>query len=320
MTTLHPDCHRPTRHRSDKAVTSDTFTVRLPRWRFARLFGRNPLVHPADRVEALVVVLALVMALVAVPIAAAVGTAVYDSRSRLYAEQAQNSHVVTAIVTDHKVTHRESLGRTVTVLARWLAAGTEHTGSVSAPPGVKTGNSIDIWVGEDGSHVGPPPKTAYDEAVAFASLTWLGAAIAAAALIGGTRAFLNRFAARDGRITSTSGRRWRRTHRPALDCSRAKRRSGHTPEYRVEDAWLSARRPSNRQSSSHHAPFRQPRQRRRSWVRTHPAIGQDPGRPCNTAWTNSFRALLPYRQHDPGGRFDPSLSRHPLRRPIARRI
>jgi hypothetical protein len=67
MTTLHPDCHRPTRHRSDKAVTSDTFTVRLPRWRFARLFGRNPLVHPADRVEALVVVLALVMALVAVP-------------------------------------------------------------------------------------------------------------------------------------------------------------------------------------------------------------------------------------------------------------
>ena len=192
MTAPHPECHRPTRHRSDKAAVSDTFTVRLPRWRFARLFGLNPLVRASDRVEALVVVLAVVMALVAVPIAAAVGTAVYDSRSRLYAEQAQNSHVVTAIVTDHKVTHRESLGQTVTVLARWFDAGTEHTGPVSAPPGVKTGNSIDIWVGEDGSHVGPPPKTANDEAVAFASLTWLGAAIAAAALIVGTRAFLKR--------------------------------------------------------------------------------------------------------------------------------
>ena len=192
MTALHPERHRSTRHRSDKAAVSDTFTVRLPRWRFAWLFGRNPLIRAGDRVEALVMVLAVMMALVAVPIAAAVGTAVYDSRSRLYAEQAQNSHVVTAIVTDHKVTHRESLGQTVTVLARWFDAGTEHTGPVSAPPGVKTGDSIDIWVGEDGSHVGPPPKTAYDEAVAFASLTWLGAAIAAAALIVGTQAFLKR--------------------------------------------------------------------------------------------------------------------------------
>lgn len=192
MTPSHPDHQRFTGHRLDEDAAMDTFTVRLPRWRFARLLGLNPLVRASDRVEALVVVLAVVMALVAVPIAAAVGTAVYDSRSRLYAEQAQNSHVVTAIVTDHKVTHRESLGRTVTVLARWFAAGTDHTGPVSAPPGVKTGNSIDIWVGEDGSHVGPPPKTAYDEAVAFASLTWLGAAIAAATLIVGTRAFLNR--------------------------------------------------------------------------------------------------------------------------------
>lgn len=188
MTTTHPDC-RPTRHRSDLAA----FAARLPRRRHARLFGLSPLVRAGDRGKALVVVLAVVMALVAVPIATAVGTAVYDSRSRLYAEQAQNSHVVTAIVTDHKVIRRESLGQTVTVLARWFDAGTEHTGAVSAPSGVKTGNPIDIWVGEDGSHVGPPPKTAYDEAVAFASLTWLGVSITAAALIAGTRAFLNRF-------------------------------------------------------------------------------------------------------------------------------
>lgn len=165
MATPHPNCQRPKRH---------------------------PLVRASDRVGALVVALAVMMTLVAVPIAVAKGTAVYESRSRLYAEQAQNSHVVTAIVTDHKVIHREWLGPDVTVLARWFAAGTEHTGAVSAPPGVKTGNSIDIWVDEHGSHVGSPPRTAYDEAVAYASLTWLGAAIAAAALVVGTRAVLNR--------------------------------------------------------------------------------------------------------------------------------
>jgi hypothetical protein len=192
MNRSHPDHQRSTGDRLGEDAAMDTFTVRLPRWRSMRLFGRNPLIRAGDRVEALAVVFAVVVVLLAAPIAAAVGTAVYDSRSHLYAQQAQNSHVVTAVVTDHKVTHRKALGQTVTVLARWFAAGTEHTGSVSAPPGVKTGDSIDIWVVEDGSHVGPPPKTAYDEAVAFASLTWLGAAIAAAALIAGTRTFLNR--------------------------------------------------------------------------------------------------------------------------------
>jgi hypothetical protein len=192
MTPSHPDHQRFTGDRPGEDAAMDTFTLRLPRWRSMRLFGRNPLIRAGDRVEALVVVFAVVVVLLAAPIAAAVGTAVYDSRSHLYAQQAQNSHVVTAVVTDHKVTHRKALGQTVTVLARWFAAGTEHTGSVSAPPGVKTGDSIDIWVVEDGSHVGPPPKTAYDEAVAFASLTWLGAAIAAQALIAGTRTFLNR--------------------------------------------------------------------------------------------------------------------------------
>jgi hypothetical protein len=192
MNRSHPDHQRSTGDRLGEDAAMDTFTVRLPRWRSMRLFGRNPLIRAGDRVEALVVVFAVVVVLLAAPIAAAVGTAVYDSRSHLYAQQAQNSHVVTAVVTDHKVTHRKALGQTVTVLARWFAAGTEHTGSVSAPPGVKTGDSIDIWVVEDGSHVGPPPKTAYDEAVAFASLTWLGAAIAAQALIAGTRTFLNR--------------------------------------------------------------------------------------------------------------------------------
>jgi hypothetical protein len=191
MTTPHPAFHRRPDPPDDDGAW-DAFTVRLPRWRFTRLFSLNPLIRWSDRVEALVMVLAMAMALAAVPIAAAVGTSVYDSRSRLYAEQAQNSRVVSATVTDHKVIHRESLGPMITVIGQWSAAGNEHTGPVSAPPGVKSGEAIDIWIDEDGSHVGPPPKTAYDEAVAFASLTWLGVAAAAGVLVAGTRAALNR--------------------------------------------------------------------------------------------------------------------------------
>jgi hypothetical protein len=179
MTPSHPDHQRCTGHRLDEDAAMDTFTVRLPRWRSMRLFGRNPLIRAGDRVEALVVVFA-------------VGTAVYDSRSHLYAAQAQNPRTVTATVTGDKFVRQDTLGQMVTVPARWFAAGTEHTGTVSAPPGVKTGDSIDVWVAEDGSHIGPPLRTALDAAVAAAEAIWFGAAMAAAALVAGTRAILNR--------------------------------------------------------------------------------------------------------------------------------
>ena len=192
MTTPHPDHQRLTGHWLDEDAAMDTFTLRLPRWRFVRLFGRSPLVRAGDRIEALVLVFAVVVALLAAPIAAAVGTAVYDSRSHLYAAQAQTRSTVTATVTGDKFVRQDTLGQMVTVPARWFAAGAEHTGAVSAPPRVTTGDSIDIWVAEDGSHVGPPLRTAVDASVAAAVATWFGVAIAAAALVAATRAILNR--------------------------------------------------------------------------------------------------------------------------------
>jgi hypothetical protein len=192
MNRSHPDHQRSTGDRLGEDAAMDTFTVRLPRWRSMRLFGRNPLIRAGDRVEALVGVFAVVVVLLAAPIAAAAGTSVYDSRSHLYAAQAQNPHTVTATVTGDKFVRQDTLGQMVTVPARWFAAGAEHTGTVSAPPGVKTGDSIDVWVAEDGSHIGPPLRTALDAAVAAAEAIWFGAAIAAAALVAGTRAILNR--------------------------------------------------------------------------------------------------------------------------------
>jgi hypothetical protein len=193
MTTPQPDHQRLTRQGRGDVGAFDTFTLRLPRWRFVRLLGRNPLIRLSDRIEALVLALAVVMvSVLAGPIAATVGAAVHDSHSRSHAEQAQNRHTVIATVTGDKFVRRDTLGQTVTVPARWFAAGTEHTGAVSAPPRVKTGDSIDIWVAEDGSYLGPPLRTPVDAAVAAAVATWFGVVIAAAAVFSGIRAALIR--------------------------------------------------------------------------------------------------------------------------------
>ena len=72
----------------------------------AAVVGRNPLIRISDRVEALVLVLAVVVSLLAIPIAAAVGTAVHDSRSSLYAEQAQARRMVTATVVGERMPAR----------------------------------------------------------------------------------------------------------------------------------------------------------------------------------------------------------------------
>ncbi len=168
------------------------FTVHVSRLLFVRLFGGNPLVRASDRVDALVLVLAVVMLVLAAPIAAAVGTAVHSSRSHLYVEQAQNRHIVTATVTGDSDARQNLFRPTVTAPARWFAAGTEHTGAVTAQRTLKIGDSIDIWVGPDGSRVGKPAKSAAEEAVATALAIWLGVAIAAAALFAASRAALLR--------------------------------------------------------------------------------------------------------------------------------
>ena len=42
-------------------------------WRIGRIFGRNPLLRRADRIEALVMLVALVASLIAIPVAGVVG-------------------------------------------------------------------------------------------------------------------------------------------------------------------------------------------------------------------------------------------------------
>jgi hypothetical protein len=170
----------------------ETFTVPLPRRLFARLFGRNPLIRTTDRVEALIVVLAVAVSLIAVPFSAAVGTAVYDSRSRLYAEQARTRHPVTATVTGESHPRRSLESPTVTVPARWFAAGAERTGDVTAPLKAKIGDAIEIWVDDEGLPVARPLNTARDEALVFAVATWWAVSLLTVALVARARITLDR--------------------------------------------------------------------------------------------------------------------------------
>lgn len=183
-----------TGHRlAEEAVMDTFFTARLPRWPVA-LFGRNPLVRTSDWVEALVLVLAVGVSLLAAPIAAAVGTAVHDARSHIYAEQAQTRHSITATIIDDYAAQRDSPTNAITVRGRWSAAGVEHTGAIKVRATVKTGDTAVIWVDNDGLPAETPTSTfrAATDAVTAAVAIWLTVAAAAAALFAVTRVVADR--------------------------------------------------------------------------------------------------------------------------------
>ena len=194
MNPHRPHDQRGTAHWRPDATAMDSYTVRLPRWPILlRLLGRDPLVRTTDRIEALVFVLAVVVTLLAAPITAAVGTAVYDSRRHVYAEQADTRHTVTATVTDAPATQIVRTG-TTTVSVRWTAAGTEHTGTVKAQSTAKTGDPVEIWVDNNGAQVPAPTPTtrAAVEAAMGALVIWIIVAAFAAILFTVTRAACDR--------------------------------------------------------------------------------------------------------------------------------
>nr|WP_247649761.1 hypothetical protein [Mycobacterium ulcerans] len=100
----------------------ETFKLDPRDWWIARIVGRNPLLRRADRVEALVVLIALAASLVAIPVAAVLGAVVFNARADQYAEQAQVRHPVTAEVTG---TTRNPNTEAVVVQVRWPGAAAD---------------------------------------------------------------------------------------------------------------------------------------------------------------------------------------------------
>ena len=168
----------------------DTFTLDPRCWRIGRIFGRNPLLRRADRIEAFVTLVALVVSLVAIPVAGVVGATTYDARERICAGEARERHTVMATVTESGV---ESWGTTV-VQARWPVATGDRTGSLELGTAAKVGDRTEIWVDKGGNPVDAPTPTwhAVGDAVATAEATLLIVALAMTSLVGGVRSRLDR--------------------------------------------------------------------------------------------------------------------------------
>ncbi|KUI30347.1 hypothetical protein AU196_24470 [Mycobacterium sp. IS-1742] len=181
----HDPAPRPDTSHPGRGDTMEPFEIRVPRWPIlVRLVDRGPLVRTTDRVEALVVVVAFVVSVLALPIAAAIGTATHDSRSHFYADQHATRHQVTATVTD--VPESRSFTRTgmITVPVEWWDGDIRRTDTVQAHGSVDPGDTVGLWVGQDGAQVlAPEPASrAAVEAVAGAVAIWVSVAAGAAIL------------------------------------------------------------------------------------------------------------------------------------------
>ena len=168
----------------------DTFTLDPRCWRIGRIFGRNPLIRRADRIEALVTLVALIVSLVAIPVAGVAAMLVYDVRDSRYAQEAHERHTVVATVLE---TETDGAGSTV-VQARWPVAAGERTGPLQLTREAKVGEHIEIWVDKDGDPVAPPTPTwhAVGDAYGTALAILLFVGVTMTSFVTGVRSRLDR--------------------------------------------------------------------------------------------------------------------------------
>ncbi|OBG85625.1 hypothetical protein A5699_23845 [Mycobacterium sp. E802] len=169
--------------------------VNRRRWWVLRALGRNPLVRRSDRFEAWAMVLVAIFVVLVIPHAVTVGENVYAHTLRTAEIQAQTRKPVQAtVVDDTPATAMPDEGTTATATVTWTANGTPHTGAVRPTRSLKAGDTVPIWVDENGRRVSAPlsPSSAGTYAIAAAVSVWLGTAVLCGLAIAGLRALLDR--------------------------------------------------------------------------------------------------------------------------------
>jgi hypothetical protein len=171
-----------------KGIVMDTFTLDPRCWWIGRIFGRNPLLRRADRVEALVMLVALVVSLATIPIAGLMSGVVYSAHHSRYAEQAHERNAVLATITE--IDSSDAM----VAQAKWPLTIGERTGPIPLTTAAKVGDHIKTWVDKDGKRVEPPTPTsrAAVDAIATAEATLLIAGFAMTSLVTSTRSRLDR--------------------------------------------------------------------------------------------------------------------------------
>jgi hypothetical protein len=152
-------------------------------------------------VEALILMLVFAAALVVTPVAGAIGTAVYDSHARAYADQSRDRHLVTAVVTDKPsaiviedaIAMSEQARVIVRAPVRWRVDGVNHTEKLKVDPEAKVGDRVDIWVDGSGHRIAAPtPMSQAGIALVVGTASWLGLMAGVAGLSAIVRAGLTR--------------------------------------------------------------------------------------------------------------------------------
>ena len=144
----------------------ETFTLDPCCWRVGRLFCRNPLLRKADRIEALVILVALVVSLAAIPVAGVAGAVVYGVCHSRYAQEADQRHTVVATVT---ATGIDSVDASL-VQASWPVAVGERSGPIEVTTAAKVGQGVRIWIDKAGNPADPPTPSGRAVADAFATV------------------------------------------------------------------------------------------------------------------------------------------------------
>lgn len=137
--------------------TSPGFVGRLAR--FVRLLGvgRNPLRRRSDRVEGLVLAVAVLVCLAAVPAGIAVGLGVTAHGYRTASRLAATGHPATAVLRADVPTPPDgALASDQPVPARWSTAGQARTGTITAPQGLRRGDTVTIRLDAAGRPVPAP--------------------------------------------------------------------------------------------------------------------------------------------------------------------
>lgn len=166
-----------------------------PEWAL-RLLGRNQLLRMTDRLEVLLVAAAVLVVLGALAGAGAVGTAVNEARTRMYAQQTQTRHPVTATAIGDSTTTTafRSFAVNITVPARWRVDGVERNGRLTSDRARGAGDSFEVWLDRDGNQVDAPAPVsrAGIDAAGVAVLAWLGVVLTVTVLAGAGRVRLDR--------------------------------------------------------------------------------------------------------------------------------
>jgi hypothetical protein len=155
-------------------------------------FDRNPLRRPADRVEALVRLLAVLGIAVAVVLGVLLGVRSYGDGVQAEGEQARTRHLTEATLLEDVTPPRLSAAGATAGRARaeWAAVNGLHwTSGIEAASTRRAGDVVQIWTDDTGAPVRRPQdrETTIVAAVTVATGLPLSAAAALALIVVGTR-------------------------------------------------------------------------------------------------------------------------------------